>query len=210
MERMNGIVNAEMDLSTYPNKDSHKPSCLPPPTIVFLYKQFKQTLLNKCSDASRITKRLRETLTREQLSLSQVTSILVALMCLRLASENTRTSKRTVARTSISHNTLKTLLLTANATLWALPTEVELTPTASATIVNAKNTREIKQTRSKIQTEILSTKCPDKLKKLLLISFLTLSNNASRPVYTTWSTGRNENDHFKIDKSLTLASHLLL
>lgn len=191
VERMNGNVPAKKELSTFLKEDSLKLYCLLLPTIPFLYNKFPPTLLKSWIDASRMTKKPPETLTRELPSPSQVVLNLTLGMFLKLAYQMKRTSMRLAVLITISPNTVKTLLLTVSATHWALPTEVELIPTATAIARKREGT---KPTELMTQTEISKERCPDRLREPLLISSPTLSTDASPAAWRTASTGMN--DHY--------------
>ena len=152
----------------------------------FLFKQLTLPLLKLLPPASRATKKLRETLTREQPSHSLVTLNNTLGMCLNNALPTVKTSMNAVLLIGTSTNTLATLVLTANASPLTPMTEQDLTPTAIAT---AKETNAPRTTRLTTLMRILRTESPDRSRKPLQISFLILSTDASPAAYTTASTG---------------------
>jgi hypothetical protein len=161
------------------------------------------TLLRQPKDASRTTKKPRETSIRELPSVPTVPLNPTLGKSNNLATQNARTLRATDVASGTTINTLRTSVLTVNATQSPVPTEEELIPTATATVKpHASKLINKDQELMVLMTpiEILKTESPPKLRKPSLIFSLKSSTDALPAASRNALTGKN--DHVHLNKTL--------
>ena len=160
---MNGIAHAMKDSSKFLSKDSPEQSLKQSATRPFLYRPFPPTLLRQPIDASRTTKRPRETSTREPTSITMVISDPTLGTSPNHAFPETRPSVKLAAKTLTTVKTPRTSVLTVNARQSLAPTEAESIPTAIVTASHAMTTKRLERPTELIMPiGILRTKLPIK------------------------------------------------
>jgi len=149
-----GTVPAKKVGSTFPKEESHKLFSMVLLRKPFLYNQLPPTLLRSPTVASRTTKKLQETLTRELPSHSPESLTQEPGMSNSNAKHSMRASMRAAVQIGTSSKDLRTLELTVNANPLKQAAEQDLTPTATA-IANKMNVTDT--TKLTTQTTILKT-----------------------------------------------------
>ena len=161
---MNGIVLAMKDSSMFLRPDSLEQSLKQSATRPFLYRPFPVTLLRQLIDASRTTKPLRETSTREPTSITMETCTPTLGTSHNHVLPEMRPSMRLAAKTSTTIKTHRTSVPTVTAKPSLVPTEAESIPTAIVTVSHAltQTKQEPSLTELIMLIGILRTKLPIK------------------------------------------------